>query len=256
MIKIIVKKLFKQFGLDISKLNNKQVGKLEWLMLGVLSSLGKLNIVQIGANDGVINDPIYDFVMQYKEFTKVLLIEPLSEVIPYLTNNYSRHPDKIIFNGAIGEKDELTLYSIKKDFRSKYLPTYAKGWPTYRASTGITSSKKSHLVKHLKDYNEKLTNPEEYIETITVPCMRLENLINKVNYGGHVDMLQVDAEGADDLVIYNSSINIYKPKIINYESGHLSLTNNGKLKKYLANNGYIFLGNDSHNTLAVYLYEQ
>ena len=61
-----------------------------------------INIVEVGANDGRINDPIYSFVMNHKETTCVLLIEPQAELIPFLQENYKEHRSVTIFNGAKG----------------------------------------------------------------------------------------------------------------------------------------------------------
>jgi FkbM family methyltransferase len=255
VIKKIIKNTFKAFGLDISKVNKVKkvsLGLYESLMLGVLSSLGGLNIVQIGANDGAINDPIYDFVMKYKQFTRILLIEPQTDVIPYLEHNYLAHPNKIIFNGAIGSEDVLVLYRIKKEFRSSFIPPYAKGWPIYRAATGVVSSKKEFVVNWARKITKKPSNIDEAIETINVPCMKLQHLIQKVKFGNQVDVLQIDTEGTDDVVIYNSSINIFKPRIINYESKALSMGDNEKLKSFLAEHGYITFKRGG-DTLAILL---
>jgi hypothetical protein len=43
-----------------------------------------VNIVQVGANDGKTNDPIYDFVSDNKYKTNIILIEPAKQVTPYL----------------------------------------------------------------------------------------------------------------------------------------------------------------------------
>ena len=47
---------------------------------GVLFSLierkQKINIVQVGANDGVHGDPLYDFIKRYYQRTNLIAIEP------------------------------------------------------------------------------------------------------------------------------------------------------------------------------------
>ena len=45
---------------------DKKTNMYVQLMTELVHIYGSINIVQIGANDGQINDPIYDFVMKNK----------------------------------------------------------------------------------------------------------------------------------------------------------------------------------------------
>lgn len=64
----------------------------------------RLNIVVVGANDGRVNDPIYDFAMKIPDRTNILLIEPNKLLLPYLQNNYSSHPShQIAFMNCMEE---------------------------------------------------------------------------------------------------------------------------------------------------------
>jgi hypothetical protein len=53
-----------------------------------------------------------------------------------------------------------------------------------------------------------------------------------------IDVLQVDVEGADDDVIYSSSIDVTSPRIVNFESVHLDAARRSKLFRYLESRGY------------------
>jgi hypothetical protein len=53
-----------------------------------------------------------------------------------------------------------------------------------------------------------------------------------------IDLLQIDAEGYDDQVIYNSSIDFFQPKYINFESKNLDKDNLENLIKYLKEKSY------------------
>lgn len=78
-------------------------------LLALLSKTDQLNIVVVGANDGLVGDPIYDFVRMFPERTHLLLVEPQKELIPYLKENYSFHPDYTVFNGAVGSEKAQAL---------------------------------------------------------------------------------------------------------------------------------------------------
>ena len=46
-------------------------------------------MVQVGANDGLLNDPLHSFLMKHRDRTEVLLIEPQTHLLPVLSKNYS-----------------------------------------------------------------------------------------------------------------------------------------------------------------------
>lgn len=79
-----------------------------------LSGLGKdpdFFFVQIGANDGLRNDPIHHYVRKYG--WKGILVEPQSKVFSSLVKNYEGHSGLIFENVAIGEEDgEIELFTI------------------------------------------------------------------------------------------------------------------------------------------------
>ena len=58
---------------------------------GVLFSLikrkQKINIVQVGANDGVHGDPLYDFIKKYYQRTNLIAIEPQLKAFNELKKN-------------------------------------------------------------------------------------------------------------------------------------------------------------------------
>ena len=207
----------------------------EMVLEALLRIKHQLNIVVIGANDGKINDPIYDFVMEMSGRTKILFIEPNKALLPYLQDNYSLHPSYQIANCAIGKEGILALYVIKKEWWDRFSPDYAKGWPSYRAATGITSSVKSHLEKALLLVN---INPDDALEVINVPSKELKTLLVEIQWPIPIDVLQIDTEGCDDLVIYASNIEYTKPKIIYFENHHMPQDRIELLLQYLSKNNY------------------
>ena len=67
----------------------------------------------------------------------------------------------------------------------------------------------------------------------------------------NLDLLRIDAEGYDDEVIYNSSIDFLKPKFINFEYKNLTKLKFENLIKYLEQNSYDCLRYRSNDCLAV-----
>ena len=195
----------------------------------------RLNIVIVGANDGKINDPIYNFAMRMSGRTNILLIEPNKALLPYLQNNYSPHPSYQIANYAIGKEGMLTLYAIKKECWNRFRPAYAKGWPSYRAATGITSSIKSHLEKALVREN---MNPDDMIDILNIPSKQLKTLLVELKWPSPIDVLQIDAEGCDDLVIHASNLEYTKPKILYFENDNIPQERMESLLIYLSKHHY------------------
>jgi|GEM_PF-1551589 FkbM family methyltransferase len=207
----------------------------------------QLNIVVVGANDGKTNDPIYEFVMRRSGATNILLIEPNKPLLPYLQSNYSQHPSHQIVNCAIGKEGTLTLYAVKQEVWNLFQPAYAKGWPSYRAATGITSAIKSHIEEALVRQN---LVTDDAIDVLNVPAKELKTLLEELKWPTPIDVLQIDAEGYDDVVIYNSNLSYTRPKLIYFESNNMPKEKGKSLKNYLSKQWYnsYNLGRD---TLAV-----
>ena len=196
---------------------------------------GKLNIVVVGANDGRVNDPIYEFAMEMSSKTNMLLIEPNKFLLPHLRKSYSSHPSYQIANCAIGQGGILTLYAVKANWFDHFQPAYAKGWPQYRAATGITSANKEHVEKALL---REGINPDDAIESLNVPCQQLSQLLAALNWPTAIDVLQIDAEGYDDSVIHAANIQDTEPKLIYFENHNISEERMDALVNYLSRHHY------------------
>jgi FkbM family methyltransferase len=189
------------------------------------------NIIQIGANDGKTNDPIYDWVMNSENLTSILLIEPQDDALKLLKSNYSNHPSCKIYKGAVGNSELISLFRIKEEFHASYRGIIANG---------ITSSNRDYVLKKIKR-NLLLSenqDPELFIEELKIRSMPLKSIIDKVGFIGPIHLLQIDTEGHDDICIYNSNLDEFKPKIINYEFIHLNAERIKKLHSYLQKKGY------------------
>ncbi len=198
-----------------------------------------LKVVVVGANDGKNNDPLYEYLATTKRKNTVVLIEPQRQLIPYLEENYRFHPDKHIVNAAVGPESTITLYGVKEEYWEQLDVSYARerGWPAYRAPTGVASSNKDHVVSWLKKHMPD-RNPERAITTFTTSSFGLESILEKAGTKGEIDVLQIDTEGFDDQVIYASDITTYMPKIIFFELVHLNDTRTKALLNFLRVSGY------------------
>jgi FkbM family methyltransferase len=181
-----------------------------------------IKIVQVGANDGRINDPIYEILMNHKDSTSILLIEPQTEVIEFLTHNYRSHPNFIIANVAVGPEKDLTIYRLKPELWNVFIKRYLQNSPTYRVPTGFTSNVKNHVKNHIKGNLPPSIEESAAIECIKVPSYSLLEIIKNHNFSIKIDLLQIDCEGMDDEVLYCCNLLETQPEIINFEYYHLS----------------------------------
>ncbi len=195
---------------------------LEKKMKRLLKQLGSLNIVQVGAFNGIAGDPLYHFVMERKEVTRILLIEPQPQAVERLRENYAKHPSASVLECAISPDASklLTLYANE-----------GRGW-----GSGTTADLGYHE-KHMRNRGREV----EAFGKLEVACMTLGEALSASGFGDKVDVLQVDCEGYDDKVIYASSIPKIKPGIINYEFALMPKDRQNKLDLFLEWQGYKIL---------------
>lgn len=252
-MKKLVKSLARQLGRTKVKKSSSQgrfASAFQNAFLSLLSSHAKLRVVQVGANDGRLNDPIFDLMQKFANRTEALLIEPQCVLIPYLRENYAFHPHCQIYNGAIGPAGELRLFSIDPRFWPQLKAPQDPSWPAYRAPSGVTSTNRAivhaWLTKNLPD--RQLI--DQAIQETSVPSTPLLPLLAQMDVAPRIDVLQIDTEGFDDQVIYHCSIDSTKPRIIHFESNHLGTERYQELTKRLEAANYI-LSKQGHNSLAV-----
>ena len=162
-----------------------------------------LTYIQIGANDGVLNDPIYQFVVQNHKRVTGYLIEPVPEIYQRLVENYAKFEQIQAYNFAIHESEaEMKLYRVSPESEIN-LPKFAKG---------IASFDKDHWQKTL------LVPGVEFMEAISVPCMSLKQFISREEIE-EVDLLIIDTEGYDFEILKALLLAKFRPRIIRFEHG-------------------------------------
>lgn len=217
---------------------------------GILDGLSakkqeSITIVQVGANDGVTNDPLHKWVKNNPALNKIILIEPQKDVFEKLQANYSFHQNVSFFNNAIGEPGALKLYRIRSEFDHLYQGIIA---------SGITSYDRDYVLRKITKNLKKPEgiNPEEFMECFEVETLPLSDLLNqRLEQPSNIDFLQVDTEGFDDQVIYQSSIAELSPSVINFEFIHLSKDKQKTLQAFLRKHGYRIIQWSSEDACAI-----
>ena len=210
----------------------------------------KLKCVQIGANDGKINDPLFRISRQFADRTRLLLIEPQAQIIPYLRKNYDFHPDVRIQQVAIGDPGTLTLYGVRQEIWPDLDVAYAKNWPPYRAPSGIVSGDRAHVERWLTKHLPDPARIEDAVARFDVESVTLASLVDGWSEDGSTDLLQVDVEGLDDRVLMECDLERLRPKLIMFEAFHLPRPRKKVLFDYLERNGFV-LARRGLNVLAL-----
>lgn len=253
VVESLIKKTFREVGIEIGYVSPDHRPQLYDTILDVAVSVQpSFNIVQVGANDGKYNDPIYDFVREHKNRTNIILIEPQEELIPYLRENYSYHPSSEVYNKAIGPNEStIQLYRVKEKYWNKIDVDYGEYWPDYRAPTGVTTSDRGQLSNWISEHVQTESEPDEIIETYDVDVIKPHFIVDNSTIIEDVHLLQVDTEGMDDEIIYAFFEDDIHPSIINIESKHINEAKQENLERRLRSNGYEVYDYTASETLAL-----
>ena len=213
------------------------------LIMDTLAISRKLNIVQIGANDGKLGDPVYRQNLRHGK--KLLLIEPQKNFREALLKNYSTFKGELhIEHVAIGNQEEnLEFHILKQDYWEEYEKKF--GQPP----NGLFSLIKSQVAKRVAlRLGINYSDIDKYMTTLKVDIVPLQKLLKKYNFED-IDVLQIDAEGYDFQII--NSLEDIKPKIINFESFKLTPEEWVGFTSFCEDKGYGFI-QGIQDTLAIY----
>jgi len=182
---------------------------LDWVLSDYRQRCPHVRFMQVGANDGVMNDPIFPLIKKHS--LQGVLIEPQRDSFNLLKKNYTAFAvsDFVFVNAAIAASDgSLPLYRIRAE---PHVPTWA---------FGLASFDKNVLRSHAA-WSEAPADLESLIDIEQVRTISFASLFNEYSIG-HIHLLQIDTEGYDAEVIRLFDISSRKPAIVRFEHKHLS----------------------------------
>ena len=172
-----------------------------------------LTFIQVGAFDGLVEDPVYPLVQAFG--LPGLVIEPQPRLLNTLKATYANHPQVRVVNAAVADANE------ERDF-----------YTTARGPSRKASFFRPHLLKH--------GVPEAQIQTLKVRCATLARLVQEHGLE-RCDMLQIDAEGYDYQIIRTIDFQAVQPLIIRFEHAHMTNDECDQSIKLLAAHGFRFI---------------
>lgn len=217
--------IFRKFGYRITK-SELDFNHFLSLYFSLIDS-DDFYFIEVGANDGKTNDPLYDYVKKFD--LSGVLVEPQKEAYDKLKENYN-------------DVDGLDFANIALSFEDGYKKLY-KPIDNLNMS-GLASFEKSQVEKGIKrNSNKRFKDIDNYIETREVRTLCFETFIQEYNIE-KIDLLQIDVEGFDFEIIKMIDFDKFSPDIINYENKNLTEDDRKSCERFLEKKGYRLFGHN------------
>ncbi|MFA5669673.1 MAG: FkbM family methyltransferase [Balneolaceae bacterium] len=207
-------------------------GSLEEVIHRYTLNKKAVSFVQIGANDGYHNDPLYRFIRAFN--WRGVLVEPQVHVFERLKGNHAG-VEGLYFENAAISSDDLNL------------PFYSISFSNARWATGLSSFDKNHILQHIeKGYVQKWAaregvetpeNIDDWIHSTNVKSINFDSLIKKHSIE-NVDAIFLDCEGFDEKILCSIDIDKYSPCLIFFEYFHFTDESLIKLNNEFRKKGY------------------
>jgi FkbM family methyltransferase len=201
----------------------------------ILDNASSLFFIQIGANDGL--DFVRTVVRRYRDKRVIsgILLEPQPHFYARLQTAYAGIPAIEILNCAVSDSAESrTLYHI--DYRHQDVPVWSRGLGTFSKETLLSHR---HLINNL----------ESRVRELPVQCITVADLLQRTR-GAQLDVLITDTEGHDLVILKQFDFTRVRPRLIVYESKHLSPADFAFCEKMLEQSGYRITHLHNDNSIA------
>ncbi len=221
--------VLRKIGYKLIRTHRYPESTLDLMGLAIACEINKDDnffFVQIGANDGISNDPLYQYVLDYS--LSGLLVEPLPGVFKELVRNYRGYNQLRFENCAISDKDGETIVYRPKG-------QVADGLEHQKTSLNPQYVKKHHWVREIVE--------------VRVFTLTFESLMRKHRIQ-NISLLQIDAEGYDFEILKQAFDTGVRPKILHFETSHLSSVNKRACRTFLVKHGYQY-AETATDTLAI-----
>lgn len=180
--------------------------------------------VNIGANDGITNDPVSDILLADMRW-KGLLVEPVPSCFARLSANFSDRSRFFLEPVAIGAVDGTSSFYSVDERAAEVIPNLPEWWDE------LGSFDRNHIVKHLDGALEPFI-VERQVPIRTLPGLLARNGIESIQF------LQIDTEGYDYEVLKSVDLSSRPPDAILVEYKNLPAGQSAEMLRLLRQNGY------------------
>jgi len=178
-------------------------------------SVKNFRFLQIGANDGIINDPILKFILMHD--WRGIRVEPLPVPFKKLTRLHAWHKKVKPMQGLVAETaGRKTLYHLS--FSEK---RWATGLSSLDRSNLERQIANGHVEKRARKYGDELPNEKTaWITELELEVKDLNRLISE-EFGSGLNLLQIDTEGYDHILVNALDLKKHAPDMICFEKLHI-----------------------------------
>lgn len=170
---------------------------------------GDVSFIQIGANDGVVDDPIRNFIVEYPSWSG-LMFEPHPAYFSDLTHLYGERQNITLMNSGISDTNgTFELYHISETERHRF-PAWVRG---------CASLNEERFVQTIKDGLKEGggLDPKSDIASTTVELKRLDSVLEKLGKT-KTDLIVIDVEGHERSVLSSFDLGELDPKLVVVEN--------------------------------------
>ncbi|MEQ8925918.1 MAG: FkbM family methyltransferase [Fulvivirga sp.] len=216
---------------------------LDHFLLKYALSRREVRFVQIGANDGLNNDPIYKYVRMFRWHGK--LIEPQPDVFKQLKRNYFDNRNLIFLNVAVGSSEhQIKIYRFSFS-QSRWL----NGWATFDKEKLKEVFDNSEYLRNraAKEDIQIPHNFDEAVEELNVPVLSFEEVLDSWKT---IDILVLDVEGYEFHLFQEIDFKKYSIELILFEHRHMDSETQRLVESLLMTNGYEIIRFE-HDSIAI-----
>ena len=191
-----------------------------------------ITVVQIGANDGITNDPLGELILNHPRSVRALLIEPQRAAFSRLSQRYADAPHVTCLHTAIDEESGTRcIYSVNRQAAAERLGR--------SMSDGIGSFQRQHVETVLKANVPALSDHE--IDGLITEEMVPVTTLKQTLVGAGIrqpDVFLVDTEGFDAEIVQMALDTGMRPILLQYEHKHLTTGDRRSISACLMREGY------------------
>jgi len=208
-----------------------------------LSISKRIYFIQIGANDGMYNDPLYKFIR--RDNWEGILVEPQKKIFERLTYNYRNMKNLVFENVAVCNENGLKpLFKISFSDAN-----WASSISSFRKEDVEALINTGYVDRNATEEGIKVPiDKQKYITIEDVECVTFNELVKKYNVK-EIDLLMIDAEGYDFEIIKMINFDEIYPSHIFYEHSHFTKNEKIDCENFLKNLGFKLFADES-DTLA------
>lgn len=224
-------------------LTAEEQDKIQKFLINFFETCPLGSVVQVGANDGIMCDPLRPFIPKHKG--KIVLVEPLPYYYDKLDRLYAHQDNVMVVNALIASSEgQRNLYFIEPSVADAMdgdgpMNMWAHGQGSFSKDTVISTILKNEF--RGEHYRKNITKYIDAISMTTVNSITLANLLKEYSVA-QCNLLVVDVQGAELEVL--SSLNELEnlPQYILYEDdSSLNSLNRKKLEELLSSLNYSFI---------------